>query len=67
MLCPRGGDRLGRREGGRHVENSENSEGGGSDAEHDSWADGARGGDYETAAYEKMQLSWQEWQLQDLS
>ena len=49
MLCPRGGDRLGRREGGRHVENSENSEGGGSDAEHDSWADGARGGDCGTA------------------
>ena len=66
MLCPRGGDRLGRREGGRHVENSENSEGGGSDAEHDP-GQTARGGDYETAGYEKMQLSWQEWQLQDLS
>ena len=43
MLCPRGGDRLGRREGGRHVENSENSEGGGSDAEHDP-GQTARGG-----------------------
>ena len=54
MLCPREGDRLGRREGGRHVENSENSEGGGSDAEHDSWADGARGplrGQLEDAIY----------------
>ena len=58
MLCPRGGDRLGRREGGRHVENSENSEGGGSDAEHDSWADGAGGATTRQLA-EKMQLSWQ--------
>ena len=55
MLCPRGGDRLGRREGGRHVENSENSEGGGSDAEHDSWADGAGGATTRQLA-EKMQL-----------
>ena len=42
MLCPREGDRLGRREGGRHVENSENSEGGGSNAEHGAWADGGQ-------------------------
>ena len=44
MLCPRGGDRLGRREGGRHVENSENSEGGASDAEHHGYPAGAARG-----------------------
>ena len=43
MLCPRGGDRHGRREGGRYVENSEDSEGGGSDAAHHCYPAGQKG------------------------
>ena len=42
MLCPRGGDRLGRCEGGRHVENSEHSEG---DGEVHDYPAGQRGRD----------------------
>eukprot|EP00964_Phaeocystis_antarctica_P017088 scaffold9421_cov51-Phaeocystis_antarctica.AAC.3 len=50
MLCPRGGDRHGRREGGRDVENSEDSEGGGSDAAHHCYPAGQKGRGGERAA-----------------